>query len=109
MTEQELLKKYNIPTELMEKYRNFRKCGTFNDADTENMSMIMTLCDIGFDDNEAEKYIRLYFSDGDTAKERLAMLTKKRKSALSDIHSRQKQLDLIDYIRYKISKENIKD
>ena len=109
MTEQELLKKYNIPATLMEKYRKFRKCSAFCDEDAENMSMIMTLYDIGFDDNEAEKYIRLYFSDGDTARERLAMLTKKRNKVLSDIHSRQKQLDLIDYIRYKISKENIKD
>ena len=109
MTQQELLKKYNIPDELMEKYRKFRKCSSFNDEDAENMSMIMTLYDIGFDDNEAEKYIRLYLSSDDTAKERLAMLTKKRKSALSDIHSRQKQLDLIDYMRYKILKENIKD
>ena len=109
MTQQELLKKYNIPDELMEKYQKFRKCSSFNDEDAENMSMIMTLYDIGFDDNEAEKYIRLCFSSDDTAKERLAMLTKKRKSALSDIHSRQKQLDLIDYMRYKISKENIKD
>ena len=89
----------------MEKYRKFCKCSAFCDEDAENMSMIMTLYDIGFDDNEAEKYIRLYFSGGDTAKERLAMLTKKRKKVLSDIHSMQKQLDLIDYIRYKISKE----
>ena len=109
MTQQELLKKYNIPDELMEKYQKFRKCSSFNDEDAENMSMIMTLYDIGFDDNEAEKYIRLYLSSGDTAQEQLAMLTKKRKSALSDIHSRQKQLDLIDYMRYKILKENIKD
>ena len=109
MTEQELLKKYNIPAELMEKYRIFRKCSTFNDEDAENMSMIMTLYDIGFDDSETEKYIRLCFSGGDTTKERLAILTKKRKKALSDIHSRQKQLDLIDYMRYKILKENIKD
>ena len=109
MTKQELLKKYNIPAEVMEKYRRFCKCSSFSDEDAENMSVIMTLYDIGFDDKETEKYIRLYFSGGDTAKEQLAMLTKKRKKALSDIHSRQKQLDLIDYMRYKISRENIKD
>lgn len=109
MTQQELLEKYNIPAELMEKYRNFRKCSAFNDADVENMSMIMTLYDIGFDDEETKEYMNLCISDTDTAEERLAMLVKKRKKALSDIHSRQKQLDLIDYIRYKISKENIKD
>ena len=60
-------------------------------------------------DKEAEKYVNLCLSDNNTAKERLAMLAKKRKKALSDIHSRQKQLDLIDYVRYKISKENIKN
>ena len=109
MTKQDLLKKYNIPDELIEKYRKFCKCSSFSDDDADNMSMIMTLYDIGFDDDEAKKYINLYLLDSDTSKQRLAMLTKKRKKALSDIHLRQKQLDLIDYLRYKISKENTKN
>ena len=109
MTEQELLKKYNIPAELIEKYQKFCRCSSFQDADVENMSMIMTLYGIGFDDPEAEKYLRLSLSDGDTAQERMEMLTKKRENVLSAIHSRQKQLDGIDYLRYQISKESRKD
>lgn len=108
VTEQELLKKYDIPAEIIDKYRKLYKCSSFDDADVQKMSIIMTLYEVGFDDKETEKYIKLYLSSYDTTKERLEMLTTKRKGVLSDIHSRQKQIDCIDYMRYKISNENIK-
>ena len=102
MTKQEVYEKYNIPMELLNKYERIFKRTYYNDDDLEKLSMIMTLYDIGFNDEEAEHYINLYLSDKDTAKERTAMLTKKRESTLDDIHSKQKQLDSIDYLRYKI-------
>ena len=105
MTKQEVLKKYNIPTDLLDKYSKAQKCSSFSESDVENISMIMTLYDAGFDDAEAEEYITLHLSEKDTAKQRTAMLVKKRKATLDDIHSKQKQLDGIDYLRYKVSQE----
>ncbi len=106
MTKQEVLIKYSVPPDLLEKYGVIKKCTSYRDKDIENISMIMTLYDAGFDDAEVKKYIELCLSDEDTADKRAAMLTKKREHTLDEIHSKQKQLDGIDYLRYKVAKEN---
>lgn len=106
MTKQELIEKFNIPAELIDKYEKFRKCTCYNDNDLELISMIMTLYDAGFDDTETEKYIRLCLCGGDTSAKRAEMLAAKRKATLSDIHSKQKHLDSIDYLRYQITKKS---
>ena len=106
MTKQEVLIKYNVPPDLLDKYEALQKCTSYNDKDVENISMIMTLYDAGFDDTEVKKYFDLCLSGEDTAEKRTAMLTKKRKHTLDEIHSKQKQLDGIDYLRYKVAKEN---
>lgn len=108
MTKQEVLQKYNVPSDLLDKYEEIKKCTSYSDKDIENISMIMTLYDAGFDDTEVKKYIGFVLSDEDTSAKRTAMLTKKRKCTLDEIHSKQKQLDGIDYLRYKVAKENIK-
>ena len=106
MTKQEVCEKYNIPAELIDKYEKYRKCTSYDDTDLENISMIMTLYDAGFDDSEAEKYIKLYLSGKNTCAQRTALLTQKRKNTLDAIHKKQTPLDGIDYLRYKISKNN---
>lgn len=108
MTRQEVLQKYNVPPELLDKYEAIQKCTSYSDKDIESISMLMTLYDAGFDDTEVKKYIDFCLSDEDTSAKRAAMLTKKRKHTLDEIHSKQKQLDGIDYLRYKIAKENKK-
>lgn len=108
MTKQEVLQKYSIPPDLLDKYTNIKKCTSYSDKDIENISMIMTLYDAGFDDTEAEKYMDLCLSCEDTSDKRAAILTKKRKCTLDEIHSKQKQLDGIDYLRYKVLQENNK-
>ena len=105
MTKQEVLQKYNVPPDLLDKYETIKKCKSYSDKDIENISMIMTLYDAGFDDAEVKQYIDFYLSDENTADKRAEMLTKKRKHTLDEIHSKQKQLDGIDYLRYKVSKE----
>ena len=106
MTKEELKKQYCIPAEILNKYEKYRKCDSFGETDAENISMLMTLYAAGFDDTEAKKYMELCFSGYDTSSERTKMLEKKRKDTLFDIHVKQKQLDGIDYLRYKISREN---
>ena len=91
MTKQEMLQKYNVPPDLLDKYEAAHKCTGFTDKDVENMSLILTLYDAGFDDAEVRDYIGFYRSGGDTAEKRTEM---------------QEQLDRIDYLRYKIKKEN---
>ena len=108
MTKQEVVQKYNVPSDLLDKYEKIRKCTSYSDKDIENISMIMTLYDAGFDDTEVKKYIDLCLSDENTSAKRTAMLAEKRRHTLDEIHSKQKQLDGIDYLRYKISQENNK-
>ena len=79
MTKQEMLQKYNVPPDLFDKYEAAHKCTGFTDKDVENMSLILTLYDAGFDDAEVRDYIGFYRSGGDTAEKRTEMLLKKRK------------------------------
>lgn len=106
MTKREVLIKYSVPADLLDKYAAMKKCTSYSDRDIENISMIMTLYDAGFDDAEVKKYIEFCLSDEDTADKRAAMLAKKRKHTLDEIHSKQKQLEGIEYLRYKVAKEN---
>lgn len=68
------------------------------------LAWIMTLHDIGFSNEEVETYMRLLLQGEATEQERIRMLNKKRKNALDEIHFKEKQLDRLDYLRYKIQK-----
>lgn len=76
----------------------------YDDQDIQRLSMIMTLHDVGFDNSEVESYMRLLLEGDSTEKERLDMLNKKRGVTLDELHFKQKQLDRVDYLRYKIQK-----
>lgn len=111
MTIDEASKQYQIPIEILKEYESWGLCGAvkkvmgswqYDDSDLEKLSMIMTLHDIGFNTEEIETYMRLLLEQQDTDKERLRMLEKKRTEALDEIHFREKQLDRLDYLRYKI-------
>lgn len=108
MTKQEVLQKYGVPPDLLDKYAAMQKCSSYSDKDIENISMIMTLYDVGFDDSEVKRYINFCLSGEDTAAKRTEMLAKKRKHTLDEIHSKQKQLDGIDFLRYKVANESKK-
>lgn len=111
MTTDEASKQYQIPMEVLSAYERWGLCGAvkkvagdwqYDDTDLEKLSLIMMLHDIGFNTEEIETYMRLLLEQQDTDKERLQMLEKKRKEVLDDIHFREKQLDRLDYLRYKI-------
>ena len=76
----------------------------YDDEDIKRLSMIMTLHDVGFSNEETESYMRLLLEGSDTEEERLEMLRRHRDSTLDEIHFKQKQLDRLDYLRYQIRK-----
>ncbi len=113
MTIDEASERYNIPIEVLEEYESWGLCGEvkkvmgtwqYDDTDLQRLSMIMTLHDIGFSNEEVESYMRLFLEGSSTEEERLKMLKKKRGSTLDEIHFKQRQLDRMDYLRYKIEK-----
>ena len=113
MTINEASERYNIPIEVLKEYESWGLCDEvrrvmgvwqYDDRDIQRLSMIMTLHDIGFDNNEVEAYMRLLLEGDSTEEERLDMLKKKRGVTLDELHFKQKQLDRVDYLRYKIQK-----
>ena len=111
MTIYEASERYQIPIEVLREYESWGLCGAvkkvmgdwqYDDQDLERLSMIMTLHDIGFTNEEVETYMRLLIAGEDTKDKRLRMLNKKRGSALDEFHFREKQLERMDYLRYQI-------
>ena len=113
MTINEASERYKIPVEVLKEYESWGLCDEvkkvmgvwqYDDQDIQRLSMIMTLHDVGFDNSEVESYMRLLLEGDSTEKERLDMLNKKRGATLDELHFKQKQLDRVDYLRYKIQK-----
>jgi DNA-binding transcriptional MerR regulator len=113
MTIDEASERYNIPIEILREYESWGLCGTvkkvmgawqYDDRDLERLSMIMTLHDIGFANDEVEAYMRLLLEGESTEAVRMRMLNKRRGSALDEIHFKQRQLEHLDYLRHEIQK-----
>lgn len=117
MTINEASKKYNIPIKILKEYESWGLCGEvkkvmgswqYDDSDIERLSTIMSLHDIGFTNDEVEKYMRLLLEGNSTEEERMKMLNEKRNGTLDEIHFRQRQLDRLDYLRFEIQKNSQK-
>ncbi len=115
MTIDEASTRYNIPLDILHEYESWGLCGAvkkvmgawqYDDQDIERLSMIMTLHDIGFPNDEAETYMRLLLEGECTEAQRLDMLNKRRSATLDEIHFREMQLDRMDYLRHKIRESN---
>lgn len=111
MTIDEASKRYNIPLEVLHEYEQWGLCNAikkvmgswqYDDSDLENLSLIMTLHDIGFNSNEIETYMRLLSDNNNNLQ--LYSLNKKRSELLDEIHFREKQLARLDYLRLSINK-----
>ena len=111
MTIDEASTRYNIPLNILREYESWGLCGAvkkvmgawqYDDQDIERLSMIMTLHDIGFLNDEVESYMRLLLEGESTKAQRLDMLNKRRSATLDEIHFREMQLDRMDYLRHKI-------
>ena len=105
MTVNEASEKYHIPVEVLKEYESWGLCGEvkkvmgvwqYNDQDLQRLSMIMTLHDVGFINEEVEAYMRLFLKGDSTEKERLETLKKKRGKVLDEIHFKEKQIDCMD-------------
>ncbi|HJE83894.1 MULTISPECIES: MerR family transcriptional regulator [Megasphaera] len=111
MTIDEVCERYCIPKSVLEEYEKLGLCSSvkcvmgqwqYDDTDVERLSLIMTLHDVGFTNEEVEAYMGLLLSGGDTREARLKMLDKLRQQAVDEIHFHQKKLDWLDYLRYQI-------
>lgn len=115
MTIFEASEKYNIPVRILQEYESWGLCGEvekimgswhYDESDIERLSIIMTLHDIGFTNDEVKKYMRLLLKGKSSEKERLKMLSEKRNVTLDEIHFKEKQLDRLDYLRFEMQKGN---
>lgn len=115
MTINEASEQYKIPIKILQEYESWGLCGEvkkvmgswhYDESDIERLSTIMTLHDIGFNNNEIEKYMRLLLDGKSTEKERMKMLNDKRNRTLDEIHFKEKQIDRLDYLRFEIQKGN---
>lgn len=115
MAIEEVMARYNIPAKILHEYRSWGLCNVvrdmfdnweYDDRDLERLSMIMTLHDIGFSNEEVEKYMKLFIKGESTLEERRVMLNKQRTNMLDSIHLREKQLERLDYLRYEINRND---
>lgn len=106
--------RYNIPLEILKEYESWGLCGAvktvmgawqYDEEDIERLSLIMTLHDVGFSKEEVERYMRLLLEGENTEEKRMKMLDAHRDGTLDEIHFRQRQLDRLDYLRYKIRQD----
>lgn len=115
MTINEASERYKIPITILQEYESWGLCGEvkkvmgswhYDESDIERLSTIMTLHDIGFTNDEVEKYMRLLLEGETTEKERLKMLNDKRNGTLDEIHFKERQLDRLDYLRFEMKKRS---
>lgn len=113
MTIDEASKCYNIPKDILKEYESWGLCNEvkkvmgnwkYDDQDIERLGLIMTLHDIGFSNKEIEIYMKMEMDVNRTSEERMTMLNKMRNHKLDEIHFQEKQLERLDYLRYKIKK-----
>lgn len=113
MTIDEASEKYNIPIKILKEYESWGLCQEvkkvmgswyYDDRDIERLSIIMTLHDIGFTNQEIEKYMRLLMLGNLGEQERINMINKKRNGILDEVHFKEKQIARLDYLKYEINK-----
>ncbi len=115
MTITEVSEKYKIPFALLQRYvaektgaedpdekRRQADSYRFTDSDIEQLSVRLTLQDIGFAEEEIAAYLRLRQEGENSAEACLNMLNKLRSSTLDTIHGKEKALERIDYLRYEL-------
>lgn len=111
MTIDEASQRYSIPIEILKEYESWGLCGEvkkvmgawqYDEEDIRRLSMIMTLHDIGFDNQEIAIYMRLMLVGKATEEERMRMIQQKRDKTLDEIHFKQKCLDRLDYLKFKM-------
>lgn len=77
----------------------------YDDEDTERLSMIKTLYDIGFKLDEIANYMRLLLRGDFTQAKRMRILKQQRDKTLDEIHFQERRLDRLDYLRHQMRKQ----
>ena len=114
MTKEEASQNYQIPLEILDEYESWGLCGSVKqamghgDPDLERLSLIMALHDIGLSASEVESYMRLTLKDHGTEQQRMNMLNELRVRKLDEIHLKEKQVERLDYLRYKLRGQGAK-
>ena len=112
MTDKEVNKRHMVPMEVLREYEGWKLCDAENKtegnwdydaSDLELLGMVMTLRNIGFSEKEVENYMRLEILEEKTEQQRIRMLNDRRENILDEIHSREKQISRLDYLRYEIT------
>lgn len=105
VTKEELCKKYHIPKAVLNLYEKTNTqngaAAQWDDRDLEKISILMTLCESGFSESEAVLYLQ-HLEDHQEYDACMALLDTKRHSVLDEINRREKQIENIDYLKYKI-------
>ena len=111
MTDKEMHERYLVPMDIIREYdemtRNTRRSGPaqYDDADLRRISRIMCLRELGFSFEEVRTYVRLCSdSCAPCASELCAMLEKKRKETLDDIHDKEETIRKLDYLMLKTAR-----
>ena len=113
MTINEASERYSIPLDILKEYESWGLCGAvkkvmgawqYDDADLERLSLVLSLHEMGFDSREVELYLKLLGQEG-TEAQRIRMLSQKRSRLLEQIHTQEKLLEQLDYLRYHAHKQ----
>lgn len=112
MNKQEVSKKYNIPVNVLVEYEKWHLCDSvkvvmgdwqYDDEDLDRLSMIMTLHDIGFDEETIEQYMRNLVKEDKSANTMLlTILQRQRNNKLKKIHLLEKQIEKLDNLKNTI-------
>lgn len=111
MTADEICTYYQIPKKILKEYHEWGLCEAiciamedweYTDIDIQRLGMIMTLYDVGFQNEEVEIYMKLLLESEENGDMRLHMLDTLRSKALDEIHLKERQLMRVDYLRKEI-------
>lgn len=117
MTKEEASQNYQIPLEILDEYESWGLCGSvrqvmghwqYDDQDLERLSLIMALHDVGLSAPEVENYMRLTLEDIGTEQRRMNILNALRDQKLDEIHLKEKQVERLDYLRYRLRNQGAK-
>ena len=117
MTKEEASQNYQIPIEILDEYESWGLRGSvkpamehwqYDDPDLERLSLVMVLHGIGLSASEVEAYMRLTLEGHGTEQRRMRMLNELRARKLDEIHLKEKQVERLDYLRYKLRGQGAK-
>lgn len=113
MTISEASRKYQIPAEILREYEALVLCGTqknsaadweCDDHDLEVLNLLILLHASGFNWEEIKSYLGTPPKTKKALAKWLRALNQKRAKTLDEIHSKEAQLDSLDYLRYELKK-----